>query len=397
MTISTKKDKNFYFVCIIIFILLKFFSIYYLRDNIFNYPLTYFLLFFFFTYRTKTTYSNKINTYIYLVILSCLYSSLTRGQELFKILVSGFNYIGLISFYILAHFKLTYSQSKKILSTISISFCLCYLLQWAMYPTIVFAGASDTINVNTDLFRLRMPASISAFYLVYNSLSDFLRFKKIKSLILFSLGILPIILMGFRTLTILTLLECLGIIVASSTSIKKSLGWVILTGIFLGASTQIPIVQDKIQEMQERQEAGDTFQNQDYIRYIEYDFYNNMFSNIDDKLLGGGPIVYDNKTQYSKNMKAAEDDFIFWADLGLVGLSFIIGIPAIIALLVIMISLIKKCKSLELQSIRFTIITATIGSLITTMELYREGNLIIIGMLLYTEYIYSKESSNLLH
>lgn len=148
MTISTKKDKNFYFVCIIIFILLKFFSIYYLRDNIFNYPLTYFLLFFFFTYRTKITYSNKINTYIYLVILSCLYSALTRGQELFKVLVSGFNYIGLISFYILAHFKLTYLQSKKILYTISISFCLCYLLQWAMYPTILFAGASDTINVN---------------------------------------------------------------------------------------------------------------------------------------------------------------------------------------------------------------------------------------------------------
>ena len=203
--------------------------------------------------------------------------------------------------------------------------------------------------------------------------------------------------MGFRTLTILTLLGCLALIVASSASVKKSLGWVILTGIFLGTSTQIPIVQDKIQEMQERQETGDTFQNQDYIRYIEYDFYNNMFSNIDDKLLGGGPIVYDNKTQYSKNMKTAEDDFIFWADLGLVGLSFIIGIPAIIALLVIMISLINKCKSLELQSIRFTIITATIGSLITTMELYREGNLIIIGMFLYTEYIYSKESSNLLH
>lgn len=395
MTTNTSQTKTFYFVCIIIFVLLKLFRINFLSENLFNYPLTYFLLLFFIFYQTKTPYSYKINIYIFLIILSCLYSVITRKQDFFKTLVAGFNYIGLISFYILAHFKLTYLQIKKLLLTISISFCLCYLLQWIIYPTVLFAGASDKITMNADSFRLRMPASISTFYLVYTSLGSFFNTKKIKYLALFGLGALPIILMGFRTLTILLALGCLGFIVASSTSIKRSIGWIIFTILLLGSSTQIPIIQNKIQEMQERQEAGDNFQNTDYIRYIEYDFYSNMFPNIDDKLLGGGPAVYDNKTKYSKDMQAAESDFIFWNDLGLVGLSFIIGIPAVIMLLFIMLSLIRRCKSRELQSIRFTILVVTIGSLFTTMELYRESNLIIIGILLYAEYIYSQESYNL--
>lgn len=80
----------------------------------------------------------------------------------------------------------------------------------------------------------------------------------------------------------------------------------------------------------------------------------------------------------------AEDRFgFYWVDLGLVGLSWIIGIPAVICLLVIIYKNVKYCRGSGIQYVRFTLIAVTLASAVTSMELFRNGNMVIIGLMLY--------------
>lgn len=77
--------------------------------------------------------------------------------------------------------------------------------------------------------------------------------------------------------------------------------------------------------------------------------------------------------------------------LGIVGLSFIIGIPAVLLLVIIILRCAILCKDRELQYIRFTLLVVLLGSLFTSKELFRTGNMVIIGIFLYLEYIRNKE------
>jgi hypothetical protein len=146
--------------------------------------------------------------------------------------------------------------------------------------------------------------------------------------------------------------------------------------------------------MNHRNETNQTFENENYIRWKELDYYwNEQFTRPAEKVFGGG-VPTDRESKYANTIYGyAYDKRLFWDDLGLVGLSMIIGIPAVTLLVLLYLVCIWRCKEPELQYIRVTLAVVLLASLFTNSEVYRQGNLLLLTLFLYIEYKYHIEKA----
>lgn len=224
--------------------------------------------------------------------------------------------------------------------------------------------------------------------------------RESKKLLYCVLGGLPIIIMGFRSLTTLAVLAAFLMLFFT----KKELGHFIKHAIvfFIAAivALQMPIVQEKMDEMMERQNTDQTFQNEDYVRFISLAYYDSYFNERPlVRFWGGGyPLVtYDGpqnaSNKYQAYVSSGVDSGLMWNDLGIIGLSYIIGIPAVVILLILCIRCIILCRDPELQYIRFALLVSILGSIMTSQEIYRDGNFLLLGVLFYYVRVYNENKS----
>lgn len=381
----------------LILLLCNCFGVVFLSVYALNYVFALILFIFAFIERKKKNeYSKLIFFYLIFVLLSCLYSALFNGQNIVKTIVASYPCLGILSYFIAAHYKLTSEKLILTIKIICIAWCCSYLLQWLIYPTILFATALNEVNITDDEFRMRMPCSICAYLLFSWGINGLVLRKKIGENILYTLlGFLPILIMGFRSLTVLSVLCAILLITFVTKKFFKSIMFGISFLFLMYLSYNIPIVHDKVNEMVERQEAGQDFSNSDYIRYIEYDYFTEIiFIKPAERLFGGGYPVMDSSTEYGRKMYDSSYKYnMYWVDLGLIGLSFIIGIPAVCLLVWIVFLMIKNCSAKDMQFLRFSLLVVLVGSIVTSMELFRSGNLLIVGVILYyieSQYILRK-------
>lgn len=337
----------------------------------------------------KNKFENLVVIYAAFVFMSCLYSYFFNSQPLVKSIESSFYYWGLLSYFIAKGFGTSLKVLKKDLCLLMIICIGCYILQWLVYPSVLFAGAINEFDVNESQFRMRFYCSM-LFYLsfLYGINQYILQRKKIY--LLYSIfSFIPIIVMGFRSLigmlvlgTILLIISILG------NSLKSYMKYIAFGTVAVIIAFQVPIVQEKIEEMSARQENGGTFDNDDYVRNLGLAYYTANFSEKPIMwLIGGGSpqINPDEKatTEYQRIFSNAYDFHLYWNDLGIIGLSYIIGILSTVLLIYLCIKTMICCKRRDLQYIRFCILVVLIGSIITSMEIYRNGNLVILGILMY--------------
>ena len=117
---------------------------------------------------------------------------------------------------------------------------------------------------------------------------------------------------------------------------------------------------------------------------IVYDIeFLSYFSNNNINFVGNGTPLLGSR--YADSLVDAQTvNNVYWVDLGLVGLSFIIGVPAVILLVFLILRSVWINREKDSQFYRLTLITALIPSLFTLMEVFRSGNMLIIGLILYT-------------
>ena len=371
----------------LILLLCNCFGVVFLSVYALNYVFALILFIFAFIERKKKNeYAKLIFVYLFFVLLSCLYSALFNGQNIVKTIVASYPCLGILSYFIAAHYKLTSEKLILTIKIICIAWCCSYLLQWLIYPTILFATALNEVNITDNEFRMRMPCSICAYILFFWGINGLVLRKKIGKNILYTLlGFLPILIMGFRSLTMLSVLCAILLIMFVTKKFLKSIVFGVSFIFLMYLSYNFPIVHEKVDEMIERQEAGQDFSNSDYIRYIEYDYFTKIiFVKPAERFFGGGYPVMDGSTEYGRKMYDSSYKYsMYWIDLGLIGLSFIIGIPAVCLLIWMVFLMIKKCTATDMQFIRFSLLVVLVGSIVTSMELFRQGNLLIIGMILY--------------
>lgn len=384
--INSKKQNK---VILLLLLLTGFFGLSILNIPILRY--FYIGILFYFLYNGKLKqdkYGNFIIAYFIFVTISCISSFIHNGQNPIKVLTASYPCLGLLFYFALTKYKVSIQETENIIVRISIIFCLCYVMQWLIYPTVIFSGAEDTTNINSDQFRMRMPGSICSYILFFLGLNRFLVYKNKLSLLYIGLGFIPIIIMGFRSLIALCLCSTIVMIIfIENKYLKKIITIISAIGISYIIVSNVPLIHNKVEEMMQRQESNQTFDNSDYIRYVCYNHFNDyVYKDKIERIIGGGyPLLHIN-SQYSNKHKLAVNHSLYWVDLGIVGLSFIIGIPAVLLLTFIILLTSYKAKSKNLQYIRFTLLTVLGGSIFTSMELFRECNMLITSVLIYLIY-----------
>lgn len=385
------KKKVFPIIILILF-LLKGFGFVLLMPGYWD-PIIFLLLFFFFIkgFSFKPQYASLILLYVFFLFLSCLYSYVVNGQRLYKAIVHIYGFFSIIFYFLLVKKDYSSYEVEAVIQYISVIFCLCYILQWLLYPTVIFSGALDDTNINENQYRMRMPASMCGYLLFFGGINKYLIKKKLVYLTYSFLALFPIIIQGFRSLVILSLFSVIFMIPFVVKNGRKTVVYscIIVLGLFL--ISNIGIVQEKIDEMSRRTESQQTYSNEDYIRYISLDYYwNHQFTKPYEKVIGGG-VPVDKESEYYKTIAKVSASGLVWCDLGIIGLSMVIGIPAVFILVLIYCLLIFRFKAVEYQYVRFTLLVVLVSSIMTTMELYRDGNILLLSLLLYLEYKQSKD------
>lgn len=361
-------------------------------------PLILWLFYYVYIERSHLTKWEKCIIVVSLfVIVSCFISQKYNAQPFSLTLFYSYPFLGLLSYFFMKWASPNSNNTKMILKRFCYIVVFCYFLQVLIFPIVIFGSALGDINLDEGHFRMRFVCSLSFYLLFMYGFNQYYIGKGIKKLLYCVLGGLPIIIMGFRSLTTLTLMSAFLMLFFA----KKELGHLIKHAIvfFFVAiiALQLPIVQEKIDEMMERQNTDQTFQNEDYVRFVSLAYYDSYFNERPIvRFLGGGyPLVtYDGPQNASNKYQAyvynGVDSGLMWNDLGIIGLSYIIGIPAVLILLVLCFRCMILCKDPELQYIRFALLVSILGSIMTSQEIYRDGNFLLIGVLLYYVRVYNE-------
>lgn len=388
-------SNNYVKIFLLLLVLVRFFGLVIIpfKPSAWDYPFMAILAYLIIdSINITSIYAKLIVSYVFFVVVSCLYSAVFHDQNFLIVFFHTYNYIAVVFFFYLLKKRVSSKEAIQILISFSLVCCLCYILQWLIHPFILFEGAEDEIKASATQYRVRTPGSIGCYCLFLYGFNKFLLSKKYKYLLFSLIGFLPILIMGFRSLVSLAVASFFLMIPFVVKSTGKTIIYSILGTVFALSLMQTIIVQFKIAEMNKRNLKEQTYSNENYIRWKEFDYlWNEHFKDPVEKFLGGG-LPADTKSLYSRKLSYVRDYYrLFWNDLGLVGLSMMIGIPAVILLAIMYATCIWRLKEPQFQFLRFTLIIVLIGGIFTTAEVFRKGNILLFSLFLYIEYKYHKE------
>lgn len=333
-------------------------------------------------FKKNLLFKKNIILIFLLLFLNFISSYIYREQNFYESF-TAFPHIWFLFLYFFLHNqKIGIEQIEKISISVSLIFCVCYAIQLIIFPTIIFNGAKTALRyyINGDIPRFRLEGQLFVFLGYFLSLNKYLMYNRQKYLLYMSIFMIIVFALGFRTFLLAIFISSI-ILCYRYDKCKKIISKIIPISILLIFILFTPFVQNRVAEMSERQKT-ETFSNQDYIRVTCYEYYTTEhFKNGIEYFLGSG---YPNpNSSYGQEIKSLEErKFIYWVDLGLIGLSWMIGIPTVICILfysfrIIFLKTPKKylyCSSFFI----FLIISS-----FTTGEMYRFGAFIPQAIVLY--------------
>lgn len=272
-------------------------------------------------------------------------------------------------------------EYEKILFLLSIVFCLLYILQYFIYPTTIFISAEKALEFReieeASQIRIRTIGQALGPIAYFMGLNKFLTFKKYVYLIQAFLGMSVIVMLGFRLQVVLLIFFTVYLYFKFyGFSWRLFFRIIFISFIAQAILYNVQFVLDSFQNMINRQETGTSFEAR--LRTIYY-FDNFFFKNNWERFWGAG--LPGNSGQYHDYIDQLKESGIIYADIGIWGLSWVAGIPAVLLLILYpLISFAKKVPFVY-SYIGITLLFVLLSSILSR-EIYRDGNPFLFGMML---------------
>lgn len=343
----------------------------------------------------KTIFSNPI---IFLFIglafsmVSCLYF---RHQTIIQSLPGYFSYVGIVYYLYLFRSKLSLFDTERMLFILVAVFDVIYILQYILLPYGVNFLNLETWqyeDVNEDAGGIRIRVVSSALYSLgmFYGIVKWLFNRKKKYMILFVLGIIIMLLSGYRQLILSFGIALFYMYFVLRKHQKNFNVWpMVIIALSLYAITFIPDVQEKINGMIYRANTGAMFDNDDYIRVAQYEFYtNDMFVNNTERFLGFG--IPSALSSFGKYYSSLQEMGLVYVDWGIIGISWSLGIITAFSMLWFSIKAIRRKVSFHYSYVSIWYVYLLSAS-ITNWEFFRNGNFLVHGLALYIVCIASQK------
>lgn len=331
-----------------------------------------------FGYKDKIPLKKTMFIMLFFLIMSCLMGYIYWNQNIIQTFTASFVIYSTFWYFFFWKTNLNLKLAEKILTYLALIYSISYLIQWLIFPTLIFETQAMSENILNTRLRLQGTALASiGFFLFFNKI---LLKWNIRNVLSSLLCFLPIVLMGFRTMLV-ALIICIAILTIKIKGLNNKL----LLPLFILLSIGIVLVNTKygqniLEDIQARQET-DNFQNEDYVRIIGLNYYlHDHFHNFTEQILGCG--MYYSGSNGEKLQEQLDPNGIKWNDWGLLGLSFYSGFITIAILLYCTIVCAFKKTNKECIYLNVWMIYMLLCS-ITTAEFLRQGNTIIWALAAY--------------
>ena len=190
-------------------------------------------------------------------------------------------------------------------------------------------------EINNNRFRL--PGSAFASLACFFAMNKILicRKERFKYICLLILGLLVVILMAFRSLTVLLILFLLFLMLRIKGLSFKTIWYLVGMCTIVMMLSFIPVVNDNITYMIDKHVNGsETFNNDSYIRFVSFQYYtNNYFNNIWEVIFGTGMPYGEKGSSYARLHSQLREAGLFYVDWGLLGFSCIVGILTVVTMI----------------------------------------------------------------
>lgn len=322
------------------------------------------------------------NKYIILIFaclllnfFSCLYFN---GQPLMDSFRASNEFYSLSLFWFFYSWKFDLKQWEKTLWWICLCFGLCYIIQYIAFPHIIFGGQIRTGSIEQ---RMALYGQGLASFSVIFGLNKYLTTHKIKYIAIILTGIFAVFGCGYRTMLLALIISTLLLITKLGVSKRIIVSFSFIAIVFYFFLSNADLIQSQFANMMNRQESLSDRGFENDIRYINLIYhYTEYFKSPIELFLGSGmpfkDSVYGN---YQSNIIIDTYGF-FYADWGLIGLSWMIGIPAVLIMLVYSYCIFRTKVPKEYLYIGIYFFNIMISS-ITTHEFYIHQNYVVQAIL----------------
>lgn len=308
-------------------------------------------------------------------MMSCYYY---REQSVFDTFKASVVFYYIMFYFVLRRINPSLNQIEKSLFILILLFCICYIIQFTIYPTVIFKGMKEEF---TDEIRIRLVAQGFASLGYFWGLNNLLIGKrKAINFFLTFLCLCVIFTLGFRTMLAALAICTLIITIRYYGFSLRIFGYGILATIVFIAIIQLPFFDKIVNTMLERQ-STENFSNPDYIRITQFLYFTKDHFNSTLEYLFGSGMAFEG-TKYKDYMDGLTDSGIYFDDWGLLGLSWIIGIGPVLFMIAYALKAFRLKVEKENIYIGIWFLYLVLVSL-TTGEFYRSGNLLVQAIALY--------------
>ena len=329
--------------------------------------------------------------YVLLAFLNIITCYIFRKQSLYVSLLSWVTLLYFLYYLTFRTWNLSIDLWEKVIIHQFLFLLFLFFLKNVFYDWdfIKLDLSDDKLDFESRV-RIYSDAFLELGYLFF--LNKFLVRNNPISLFFSIMAFLFIFLQGFRMMIVMgVLVSIIMILRIYSLSLRSLLISIAAFSVIVMVSLQFEIVQDKIEEIMQRNET-DNFANDDYVRILDIEYtYTDFFINGYELILGAGKtFVYnlnDEKkrphflSQYSidRSMLATNQHY-YPVDLGFIGLSWECGILFTIVIVVLFLYLWKIKVDKQYYYIScYGLYMIFVG--ITNAQGYYQGNLICLAVL----------------
>lgn len=361
-----------------------------------SFSITVPILIYFFLLGRKypTIYRNVFITIFAGIVLSMLSCYINRNQSIIESIKAMPNYFGLLFYFFLKWKKVTLPVLQNSLLKLIVVFNILYIAQFYLIDYgINFLNIDDwMLSDATEGNRIRvMSSGLYSIGMFYGIVQWYITHKN-KYLFFFVFGVFIMLLAGYRQFIFSLLLTLLFMLYKIDKGIKmKHIGILLCLTLIGFILIHIPAIGQKIAGMAERNDMGASLDNSDYIRVIQWNFFNdNYFQNDWEHFFGSGlPFT---ESSFGKYFKTLTDSGLQYVDWGIIGVSWMLGITTAVGYVWLALKVIFRKVPTQYMYVSLWYIFLLISS-ITNWEFFRNGNFLVHAIALYIVELASKQTN----
>ena len=332
----------------------------------------------------------KIPMCLFLVFLLCsAISCYYYEKQSFWLTFTNLDFITFFSF--LSYFFMI-KRRKAPFSIQDIEWCVTrlyfiiffiFLVQYALLPNKILHLATFIEGEK----RFTVFGQIVTLAAYFYFLNKYIILKKNKYLLYLLPELLIVFIQGFRSyIAAIILVSALFFIKVGG--LKRTISIILITPIMAFFIIQIPIVNNAISNMLERQ-VDANFSNEDYIRVRQFEYFTTEhFKSPVEYVFGSG--FSNPRSEYGKRMfylqgmvdENSTGPIGGWRDWGMFGLSWIIGLPCLLCILFCIFKILRAKLPKQYLYLKYFYAFILLTSL-TSVEFYRWGSVFFHGVLFY--------------